>query len=1805
MKKKSLGMLLVFTILSLVLAMTACKGVITLTDLDVPTGLTVTDGVLHWNSVNGANAYIVNCNGVDIATVSDVRYTPTGLKSGTAYIYKVKAKHTLGAYNDSQYSEAYTYEYVANEPVDDNPANPNEPAKPDESGTTTEPTKPTEPTNNASPLMSPANIAINDGIISWSAVENAQSYVVSINGTEYAAAKNELNISSLKDGVYNIKIKAIGDGENYSSSEYCDEMAVDLYDGSVCTTEQFGNFKDINQFESFLGYGFDVVADSIVSDRTVLTSFPIFNVDELLKMRFLKVNSKSSQVKIISEQSMEKFAEQWNSALNVNVSTSVSYAKKINVGGSVKLKNEYSVVSESAKSAYYYCITITDQKFYIVMQGDMDTYRNMLSSGFEKDLYDRNIDPAILFQRYGTHFITSAVMGGRMNAFYNMYSLEEQVSEKNYSEVSTAISTSFKGLFSTKIEASTDISFNSTIETAKSNNHINTKESVDVMGGADFGIATITQVPNVYKDWQQSLDAYPSLMGIKDSSSLIGIWELIDISRDTDNDWTWIDENGQEQHGTRAQQLQAYFYKYGLENYNLLMSASSLPEAVRPEAISDNVYVGGQPADSTNKYFTVGTDSINKISFSVLPDNAVGYTKTYSLDEESQKYAYMDNDELIIRPAALIPSGTILYLTVGAGDVQKTLRIKVIKKYNIDYNLNFQTDYAVDSALGVLEGTAISSPVLMTKTVDGRLTETKIERFGYRLTGWASFENGEYVIYDFSKPVASNLNLFAQWQKITNIVTFDAQGGSFENGQTASSVVVDYYEYAEQPEQDPEKTYYKFDGWVTQKGGDIPFDFENTPIAKKTTVYAKWIPIQYVVTVNYNNGAVSDKVNTSIEDGFIITVTDPTKTYYDFIAWTLADGTEIDLETYLFKQNTTIKAKYAPTVFTITFNTDGGTEIEKQFTSVETDFLMTNEIVTPEKIGYTFTAWKVPTENSYEEMADLTNLTVKSNITVTALYEINQYTVTFDANGGNSISPYANVPHGRTITAPTSPERAGYTFAGWYKDSALEKRFLFEVDTITSDTVLFADWTKETILINVIFVTGIPDRAFDPIIVAKGSLLSSRYTEDMNNEREGYRFDGWFADDKFENYFNPETPITQDVILYAKWVALQYKIEFLDSEEVLESKIYSYGEEIFTPEDPQKEGHTFIGWSAEIPQTMPATDTEIYADFAVNSYTVTYYLTAAGELYLQKSFNFGEEITLAPENPTKIGHEFSGWDTVLPETMPAYDINVTAQWTKAKFIITFYSTNSTDVYTEKHAELEVEYGTKLDSLDLDSLGVGNPTAPIGQKFVRWNFGDYTEMPAENIDAVPVWDLISVNLILNYGNEAADFVAYYGEAIKTYTDKVKDKMTLQNDDFIFDGAWIDEATNSPILDDATVNTTEDEDIVLTARKSAKYAVYTPKDFTITDPGLSQIVNGSIYVQLSDLANFNDTVLSKMCGTATLKVTFDTNQDVQFDLISGGKNLLSKKSGSSKGDKTLSYSVDFLYQYLQSGLQLRFAETCILTSFDIIIKNIKVEVTVNDNYGVEMSISGSNNTPSYKLYTFDSLDEVDTINYVQPTKTNSSRTFETSPVTITGDVYYKFNGWKVNDTDVKLVGNMLQLKSYFVNTRHIAVSGSFSESGTGNYKATAFQITKSPDNGSSFTSNKTAQDVYACFSLSDIKKTLSNYGLSMTVTQINLSVYMEETSDGYQELYLTTAKRNGWASNDSHSQHRFPDNSLVWSNIHIETVSGKKGNDWYSDKFYPNRNIPDIFYLYFGSHRHHTTSEKATYTTSQISLTFYFQ
>ena len=154
------------------------------------------------------------------------------------------------------------------------------------------------------------------------------------------------------------------------------------------------------------------------------------------------------------------------------------------------------------------------------------------------------------------------------------------------------------------------------------------------------------------------------------------------------------------------------------------------------------------------------------------------------------------------------------------------------------------------------------------------------------------------------------------------------------------------------------------------------------------------------------------------------------------------------------------------------------------------------------KSGYTFDGWYL--EDTYVTELD----TVTSDLTLYAKWSINQYTITFDSNGGSLVDPITD-DFGATITPSTNPTKTGYTFDDWYLDSELTNPV---VDyTMPSENItVYAGWE----LVNY-DISYVMDGGINNVNNPTSYNIETPNITLLNPEKDGYTFDGWFTDAGF------------------------------------------------------------------------------------------------------------------------------------------------------------------------------------------------------------------------------------------------------------------------------------------------------------------------------------------------------------------------------------------------------------------------------------------------------------------------------------------------------------------------------------------------------------------------------------------------------------------------------------------------------------------------------------------------------------------
>ncbi len=290
-------------------------------------------------------------------------------------------------------------------------------------------------------------------------------------------------------------------------------------------------------------------------------------------------------------------------------------------------------------------------------------------------------------------------------------------------------------------------------------------------------------------------------------------------------------------------------------------------------------------------------------------------------------------------------------------------------------------------------------------------------------------------------------------------------------------------------------------------------------------------------------------------------------------------------------------------------------------------------------------------------------------------YDRDTFTVSFDSDEGSDVGNKTGVRYEAKITSPDAPTKTGYTFDGWYKEEGLTNAWNFASDTVTAATTLYAKWTPSTYT-----VTFNKNGGSDPSHADKTVTYGETYGDLATVSRAGYTFDGWYTAStggtKIET--TATVNITENQTLYAQWTVNSYTITF-DSKEGsgVEPITQDYGTAVTAPAAPTKTGYTFSGWSPAVPATMPAENLTVVGQWTVNSYTITFD-SAGGSAVDPITRDYGTAVT-APAAPTKTGYTFNGWDPGVPATMPAKNLTVTATYSINQYTITFDSAGGSAV----------------------------------------------------------------------------------------------------------------------------------------------------------------------------------------------------------------------------------------------------------------------------------------------------------------------------------------------------------------------------------------------------------------------------------------------------------------------------------------------------------------------------------------------
>lgn len=512
-----------------------------------------------------------------------------------------------------------------------------------------------------------------------------------------------------------------------------------------------------------------------------------------------------------------------------------------------------------------------------------------------------------------------------------------------------------------------------------------------------------------------------------------------------------------------------------------------------------------------------------------------------------------------------------------------------------------------------------------------------LEEEGFTFEGW-------YYDKEFNKPakkddkILANTTLYAKWS--VSVVTISIYSDA---ACTPETMTVPYGEPITVPSA-LNKEGYDFVCWNTKSTGTgesyKPGDkITEIPENKCIDLYPVWKEKEYVLTFNLNNGQPNVVKSLKYQQE-ILKITDPVKNGYKFIGWYYL-GVPFEFnEAKMPAKNIALEAKYLKEV-KVTFVSFG--ETYDIIEGCETEKIEIN-LTKPTKEGYEFKGWYL--DEDFKQEYNLKTFP-DEDVNVYAKWEIVDYTVTFNLDN-NEEHIVKTLHYGEQILPIETPVKQGYKFDGWYLN---EKRVEFKNMTMPAENIIFtAKYLKQ---VEIIFVSS------SEIL----SQLIGYETEEIMDEinipvKEGYKFDGWYLEQDFNQEFNLTKYPSDNIKVYAKWTPVQYTISFIENNEQFVALTVLYNEDVLAVDcNVEKTGYVFIGWNTKndgsgktyLPgenlKNISATNIQLYAVWEAKEYTLTIKLNNGAD-DIVKIMNYNESIERV-NNPIKPHAEFIGWYTYI------------------------------------------------------------------------------------------------------------------------------------------------------------------------------------------------------------------------------------------------------------------------------------------------------------------------------------------------------------------------------------------------------------------------------------------------------------------------------------------------------------------------------------------------------------------------------
>ena len=491
--------------------------------------------------------------------------------------------------------------------------------------------------------------------------------------------------------------------------------------------------------------------------------------------------------------------------------------------------------------------------------------------------------------------------------------------------------------------------------------------------------------------------------------------------------------------------------------------------------------------------------------------------------------------------------------------------------------------------------------------------------------------------------------------KLDYVITLNPNGG------TVSTTTVNVVFGKAYTLPTPTLSGYSFKGWFN---GSTQVTSGTWYTASNITLTAKWGETEYSINYNLDGGTNNKNNPSSYTTTQSVTLLAPTKKGHTFIGWKASGETTAIYSPTISKGSTgnkTYTAVWSANTYTITFNANGGT------CGKTTETVTYGQYYKPQtatRTGYSFNNWHYDTGKGYSEEYCNDYFTIDHDVTLVAWWNANNYTITYDVNGGTLSSTTQSVAYDSTYTLRT-PTRTGYTFLGWYNGNTKAEGGTWK---LTSGLTLKAKWQANTYKVTFAANGGDCDT----------TSLTATYDTSLTlptPTRTGYTFSGWYNGST--RYYTGTWKTDKAITLTAKWTARidipyvvnHYQENIYDSDYTLYAtqNLTGTADATITPSV-----NSYTGFTSPSKQTVtvnPDGSRVVNYYYVRNSYSITF-VTNGGNSIAKITQKYQSSLNVP--DAVREDYTFGGWFTNAtltssyskPTTMPATSRTLYAYWTE-------------------------------------------------------------------------------------------------------------------------------------------------------------------------------------------------------------------------------------------------------------------------------------------------------------------------------------------------------------------------------------------------------------------------------------------------------------------------------------------------------------------------------------------------------------